>query len=275
MRAELETKPNPKTPDYQLKSDLIAQLKSCGSNSAQVSSVLLELGNALTTSSLLSNKQREAFLEGLVASRLLTYQSNYRKFVEKAFRKAEKEGISGKEVEKKVKESLDGVSWEVERNRRLQAQTVAVTAQLAGQLQSEVQQVITVAGLLNTAHLATGPDTSRYYGDDDYFGSISQLEELEEKIYSQKEVYATELVQLGLADAVELEGIDEWSLEEFRTLKDYGDMYDKFIAIHFVRDFKAQSAAERFKELQRVIRAGFAMGIRDGNLSTRRLYGED
>lgn len=47
-----------------------------------------------------------------------------------------------------------------------------------------------------------------------------------------------------------------------------------FIAIHFVKRFKAQNTVERFKELQEVLHAGTAMGMRDQNISEERLYNE-
>lgn len=267
-----EALPDPKSTDYRLKDSLIAQLTARGSDPIVVNTSLHDLGIALAANPLLSGRQQGKLISGLAESGLLTYQADYFAILDKA-----EEENRFEEVERTMKASLDPVHWDIERNGRLQAQTIVAAAQLSQEQPSLDQQVTITANLLNTAHLTT----RRYsffetpYDDERYQISFAQLKATEEAVFAQRVPYAAELVKQGLATPQEIEELGELDINAFRALRSYTELYDRLIALHFLRKSSATDTAERFRELQEVIYTGYAMGICDANAANARLYGEE
>lgn len=262
--------PNPKSADYQLKDGLINQLGN--GDPAVATTSLYDLGVALAADPLLSGKQREKLLSGLVDGGLLTYQTNY--FAELDRAEEENRLEAAEEV---LEASLDIVQWELESNGRLQARTIVSAALLSQEKPSLAQKIAIISDLLNAAHLATKKAShfEKPYDDERYQRSFTQLETIEGAVFAQRTPYASELVELDLATPEETENLGELDIDAFRELRNNTELYDHLIALYFVRKFSATDTTGRFKELQEIIYIGYTMGARDANEAYTRYWGEE
>ncbi len=266
-KAEAPKRPDPKSPDYQQKNSLIAQLGFPGDDRT-TSSSLYSLGSALAVNPMLSRKQEQNLLFALIDAGLLTYQ---KEFEERLNKVEEEEGIEKRQEEQES--SLDPAFWEIENDDRLQTRAVVVSAALTND-QDIASRVTLIVSLFNQAHISTSKNF--YYDelpDKRYQISVDNGLKKEEEVFVDKDRYVKELVQLGLATTPqEEEVVEDLDIDGFRALRGQTDLYDRLIALSFVRNFHGRNTEQIFRELQVVLYFGYTMGVVDQVSAFRREY---
>lgn len=262
-------RPDPKTDDYQSKDSLVAQLND--GNPSMVEPALLGLGAAFAANPLLSLKQKEKFLVALRGNGLLEYQTSYLSPVLVAAEEGNPDDILGR-----VDETLDTVAWNLEKEGDLQVKAVVAAKQLKEVQPDSVEALAIVANLFNEAHLATGKEAHlRSLGDAEFRISLSRYNKIEQAVFEGRVKLGSELKDLGLATDEEVDDLGNLDLNGYKALRGYSELFDRLIALYFLKGFTANDVVGRFKELQEVLHAGYSLGIRDAMEANEKLYGDD
>ena len=270
MSKQIE-RPNPKTADYQSKDSLVAQLNH--GDPSMIGSVLYGLGSAFEANPLLSLKQKTNLLSALTDNGLLNYKANYLAAVVDASDMGEPDMVLGK-----VDESLDLVAWNIEKEADVQVKTVVAAKQLSEVQKDSAEEVIITTNLFNQAHLATQKESYLVSIEDarvQYRISLSRFYEVEQEVFGGRTPLGFRLVELGLATIEETDELGGLDFEGYKALRGYSELFDKLMALYFVKGFIAIDMVGRFKELQKVLHAGYTMGIRDAIEANEKLFGDD
>lgn len=250
--------PNPKTADYQLKDVQISFLS--GKEQEFSNFAIYDIGETLTQHPQLSNKQREELLLKLKEGRLLTYQIDYNNELDEAEKRNQK--VTS------VTDSFNPVLWDVERDGRLQALALSVSAQLTT-FRPFTEEISIIASLLDVAHNTA----SSWYEDYvDYTNSIDALDNQESEMFARHNNYISELKYRRLMTQAEVDDIgdkvpnktlaeteESYSMPKEMLLT---TAYDKLMALHLLKQIDRTSTEKIFRKLQDVLHTGFARGIR-------------
>lgn len=237
--------PDPKSKDYQIKSNLTADIASGRGNSDVINPAVLKLGEVLTTNGLLSGKQKDQLLQSLEEAGLLHYCDDFDSKYDYNL--------------DDPNSTLDEVRWKLEQDIRLQTAIIVMTYQLS--LMPPPEQALEgLVSLFNTGHQAVG-----LFHDEHIKFGLNYLSEYEERVFANRAPLAGKLRSLHLIEPDSAEEVVELdNTDELRELGKWGQTYDRLMALYFYENgLRKDDPYNAFTSLQTIAYIGFAMGVRD------------
>jgi len=224
---------NPKNPDYIYKSQLIYDIAKGDRSDGKTISDLLDLGEAITINSRLSNKQTDELISALHNSKILVYFKNFIK-----------SGWNSDHV--------DGIKQQVEDNGEIQTLALSLLYQFNTGNLEENKQINLLQCLLYKAHK-------------EGFHEIHIHDDLEDihfkrglNFLSKKE---NELIKDQQKNGLSID------INIFR----FEEEYDRKMVERYVKSiYSKNNVLDKLFQLEEIAYLGYTMGLRDGHRSQAR-----
>lgn len=210
-----------------------------------------EFGFAMSRDDRLTHQMQMLLIAKLNASGLLTYE-----------RDIYKESMAAEKSEDELLKTFDLVRWEVERNGTVQAHVIKAAALLSQDDITDSHKVLRVADLLGKMRYI--PKSFKIpFTVEPYAASLTRLADTEEAIYLERPFLIRELINIHLEDRDKWAHVTARDREGFKALSRESQLYNRIVAIDFLRKSTAQDIEGRFRELQAVAHYGYTKDIRD------------